>query len=81
MASLKGVNDMEGVIGSLFLSLPCTFHILPTNTEIDKSKWHEHSWIICSNIALECSYLSALLSSFVLLSALGQPMSQFIGCH
>lgn len=53
MASLKDINHMEGVIGSLSLSLPSTFHILPKNSEIDKSKWHEYSWIICSSIVLE----------------------------
>lgn len=53
MASLRGVNHIEEIIGSLLLSLPSTFHLLPNKTDIDKSNWHEHSWIICCNIALE----------------------------
>jgi len=53
MATFKGVNNIERIIGSLLLSLPYTFHLSPNKTDINKSNWHEHSWIICSNIAIE----------------------------
>ena len=67
-ASLHGVSRIEGMIDSLFLSLPCAFHLLPNRTDIDKSNWHEHSWMICSNIALEwyVPYTPWMLSSPIL---------------